>query len=314
MSKEAAQIAESAPADYKQYLSMKDTSEAPTAQSPVEEKAAPESDPVDPPQEKPKGLTDEEKSERKRRNEERRAQRWYEERGEMRAKMQAMEQELAGLKETRTQSPSRSKTDGKPTLRSFLESGEYKTFEEANEAFTEALTDYKLTQKEQEREVEKIVNERQSIMDNFAKRRSEYEKTHSDFNDAFDEVAKTLEGPNGEGTPVTEYLLKAKDGHELIHHLGNNPELLDSIVDLPFDEAIAELGALRKDLKSSPVQKETTPALPKAPRNLGARNVAPRSHEEVMRKAAEQAVTSGNPSAGFKEYLAASRAKQKANQ
>ena len=308
MSKQIAdQNAEAAPATYKDFLALSATS--PT-QSPVEEKAAPASEPETP--QEPKGLTDDEKAERKRRNDERRAQRWYEERGEMRAQLKSLQEELAQLKANRTPGQTPAKPQGVKTLQDFLNSGEHKTYEAAQEAYMDYKIEQVRGQIRQEEELKTSTRETETVLSAFDKARKDFASQHSDFDDAYEACTEALDGPNGEPTPVTTFLVKSKD-MALIHHLGNNPDLLENIAGLPHDEAIAELGALRKELKASPVPETVDkPVLPKAPRNLGARGTVPRTPEDVMRKAAEQAVTSGDPKAGFKEFRAASQAKRAA--
>src|SRR5438128_1532803 len=144
----AAQPSEPAPESFEQYQSLK--SAAVTGAPPATEELVPASEPEEPPQEQ-KPPTDEDKAERKRRNDDRRERKWWEQRGQMRAEMQQMRDELDRLKSEKTQSPSREE-DAEPTLKSFLESGKFPTYEAASEAHTKAVVKHALAQAESERQ------------------------------------------------------------------------------------------------------------------------------------------------------------------
>src|SRR5205809_5073308 len=147
MSKADQQTA-SAPENFEQYQSLR--SAAVPGAPPATEELVPASEPEEPPQEQ-KPTTDEQKADRKQRNDQRRERRWYEERGAIRAENRELRERLEKLEAAKEQSPT-PKEDAEPTLKSFLESGKYKTYEEASEAHTKAVVKHALAKVESERE------------------------------------------------------------------------------------------------------------------------------------------------------------------
>lgn len=254
-------------AGHEQYQSLKQSA-AGQATNPSETgKPAPDAEPEKEQQEQ-KGLTDQQKADRKRRNDERRAQRWYEERGAMRAELNQLRQELADLKgqsRTREDQP----VKGEPQFDTYLNSGKYRTWEEAQQAWMKDtaswLRDHISDQVRTETSRGSAEQDAETVRREFQKNIREFSRTHEDFQDAMDAVQEALDGPRGEGNPVTTYIVRSKDAPLLIYHLGNNPEILESLADMDPDDAIAELGAIRKELKArKPPDKET-------PSNDGAR-------------------------------------------
>src|SRR3989441_4692256 len=104
----------------------------------------------EPPQEQ-KPPSDEEKADRKQRNDQRRERRWFEERGAIRAENRELRERLERLEAAKEQSPT-PKENAKPALKQFLESGKYPTYELAQEAYTDAVTDWKLDKRDAERQ------------------------------------------------------------------------------------------------------------------------------------------------------------------
>lgn len=250
-----------------------------------------------------KGLTDEQKADRKKRNDERRERRWFEERGQMREQMRRLEQELSDLKANNGASRTREAATSVPPLKEYLASGKFKTYEDAVDARQADIADEIREEMRQERSAGSEEQNRQADARTFQKNIKEFTRTHEDFPDAFDAVREALDNNDGSGTPVTAYLVKAKDGAALIYHLGNNPELLEELSDMDPEDAIAELGAIRKELKGqkSPSPETHQPNTPKAPQRVAGRQTPPDS------LTAQRQATERNDFQGYRE---AKRARQ----
>jgi hypothetical protein len=288
---DAVQNAESATADltFSDFVAEKNTattSETPVETQPsLEDKAAPASEPETTTQET-KGLTDDEKADRKRRNDERRERRWYEERGEMRAQMKALESKLAELQANRGNAAAPQADDDEPVLQAYIDSGKYKTYEEAQQQWMRDSRKYVRDQIRAEESVREVHQTRETIKESFERNIREYKKTHPDFEDSFDAVRDALEGTHKTATPLTAYLVRAKDGVALIDHIGQRPALLESLASMPHDDAIAEIGAIRRELKAdkSPETTEVPETSARVPKTVRARGDVP-NHLQAMNKA-----------------------------
>jgi hypothetical protein len=280
------------PKDFAEYVSLKSQSESPTeAQSPVGTKPAPASEPAkEEQQEQPKELTDEEKANSRERYERRRERRWYEERGAMRAENQRLIEENAKLREQREQAAPQ--ITGKPLLKQFIDSGKYQTYEDAHEAFTDALTDWKADQREAERqtrEAERSVGDTRKAYQADVK---EFSKTHDDYEDVYGDVAAQLDSDGGRGNPLTAAILKSKNPASLIYHLGRNPDLLDDLGELAssgdYESALIRLGEIKASMtkgKVSVVKDE--PLTPKTPRTVQAKGSEVVNRDDRLRQAAD---------------------------
>jgi hypothetical protein len=172
-------------------------------------------------------------------------------------KAEALEQRLAALEATREgnpqpQSPASIPAD-KPRLDQF----------DSVEEFTDALTDWKLAQREKQQEAKA----QESVIQ--AKTREAREKYPDFDNIAFSsEVVGLIRQNPAVGNAVTESPIFAK----LAMHLGQNTEELARIVELTPYRAIAEIGKLEDKLSASKTATNTPkpPAqpLPKPPTQL----------------------------------------------
>ncbi len=164
-------------------------------------------------------------------------------------KAEALEARLAALEATRdgnppTQSPASIPAD-KPRL------DQYDSVEE----FTDALTDWKLAQREKQQEAKAQESAIQ------AKTREAREKYPDFDNIAFSsEVVGLIRQNPAVGNAVTESPIFAK----LAMHLGQNTEELARIVELTPYRAIAEIGKL-EDKLSAPKTATNTPKPPAQP-------------------------------------------------
>ena len=317
MSKEV--IAESSPAtetpaDFRSYLSLKGsvTQEKPAVGDKPEETAS-ESAPEKKPQER-KELTPEERSERDQRRNERKYEKMREAqiRAEERAAM--LEAELEKSRQKADPAPATKFTpEGKPKLDDFLKSGKFASYEEALDAHGEAMADWKMAERDRKAAIEASEKERQEIQSAYQDDLSKFGEDHEDFDEAY-EVVKDWLGM--EPNAISDAIMRSDSPAALIYHLGNlSAKDLNRLSSLPPSKALLELGKIAASFesKAAPVSDKPTPqALPKTPTALSARGTSPKTPDELMRKAAEKAVDSGDPGAGFKDFLAASQAKKKA--
>lgn len=319
--KTAAQNSESAtePESFEQYLSLK--SQSPTISDPPdeahslkEEKAAPDSDPDKETQEKTKELTDEAKAARKARNDRRREERWWEERGRMRAENDRLKREVEELRRPKPDSAPAARA-GKPSLQAFLDSGKFKTYEEAQEAYQDARDDWFRKQWEAEQEQKHASRTAQSderdIQRALKADIKDFVKTAKvdDFDDAYQVVVDALDNEDGQGNPITTRLLKSKNPAALIYHLGTNEAILDRLAELTASgdfvaatEYLGEIKAVLSSKKSAPPEKTeiSKEPPPRPPKTVGARGSVP-SRDDQLRAAAE--------ADDFQAFRKASRAK-----
>ena len=297
----AAQNTESAPADFGEYLALKSQtkteSSAPsvTAQPPAEEEPAPASEP-EIVQEPKTGLTDEEKAERKARNDKRREERWWEERGRLRAEKERLERELEEARAAKqTESAPVLPVQGKPTLKQFLDSGKFETYEEANEAYLDARDQYNRQLWESEQSQTKAEQEAQTVRKTFQAEVEQFSKTHDDWGDVFEAVKDALDGEEASGTPLTAAILKSKNSAALIYHLGKNEEALSELQSLSdsgdFPAALVLLGEIKASLSSTkakaPEPEKKNIDTPKPPKHVSGRGAAS-SRDDQLREAAEK--------------------------
>ena len=279
----AAQPSESAPESFEQYQSLK--SAAVTGAPPATEELVPASEPEEPPQEQ-KPATDEEKADRKQRNDQRRERRWFEERGAIRAENRELRERLERLEAAKEQSPT-PKENAKPALTTFLESGKFKTYEDAQEAFTDALTDFKFAQRESEREGKAAESSQREATKTFQKDVAQFSKTHDDFDDVFETVRDRLDQ---DALFLSDAIVRSENPAQLIYELGTNEELLDQLMDLTPQRAIMQLGKIAARLEGSkekaPAKEEIKTGKPKSPKTVAGRGQVV-GREERMKAAAD---------------------------
>lgn len=302
----AAQPSESAPESFEQYQSLKSAAvlDAPSSTEKVET----ESETAQEPPQEQKPPSDEEKADRKQRNDQRRERRWYEERGAIRAENRELRERLERLEAAKEQSPT-PKENAKPTLKTFLESGKFKTYEEAQEAYTDALTDFKFAQRESEREGKAAESSQRAAQTTFQQDVKQFSKTHDDFDETFELVRDRLDG---EALELSNAIVRGKNPAALIHYLGTHEDEMDELLDLKGDERLMQLGVIRASLtgkkelglaeRQAPAKEEIKTGKPKAPKTVAGRgNVVTR--DERMKAAAD--------ANDFTAFRAAARARDK---
>lgn len=149
--------------------------------------------------------------------------------------------------EEKPEATPKTQTDGKPKLEDF----------EHHEDYIEALTDWKLEQKQKEQEVKSreshLKNEYQKTIQSFQSKVAEFGKTHSDFQEVIEEVDDIPLSPG-----FREAVISSDLGPAVMYELAKNREELERINALSPLAAAKEIGKIEARLsKSSEPQKQT---------------------------------------------------------
>jgi len=140
---------------------------------------------------------------------------------------------------------------GKPKLEDF----------ETLEAYQEALTDWKLDQREAAKAVQSAEAQLQTAW-------SSSEKTARAAHADYDEIVQSVRAPEGPGVPAArQAMLEDGAGAEILYHLATHPDELKRIAALPPIAAVMAIGKLSAALAPSPAGngKPKAAALPKPP-------------------------------------------------
>lgn len=218
-----------------------------------------------------------------------------------RTKREALEAELAELKSAKPQWTGKDM----PTLKAFLDSGKFQSWEEAHDAFLEARDEWKAAKSqaaEQQKTHETVVETTRTA---FQESVSQWETDNpkANWGELFTLVAGTLDAENLE---LSDVISRSKNPAAIIGYLGQNEDVLEELAAASPKDALMLLGEIRSHVsksepKETPSQKQ--PDLPRAPRNLSARGDAPNS-AQAMKIAAD-----GDD---FKAFKAAKRANRSA--
>lgn len=182
-------------------------------------------------------------------------------------KLSVTEQELAYWKEqalkgnskaeTEVQAPAKQEANSKPKADDFT----------SYEDYTEALTDWKIEQREKERETKaketQVKTEYQKQVESFQSKVSEFAKTKDDFEDVISEVDDV---PLSLG--VSEAITSSENGPELMYELAKNKKELLRINALSPILAAREIGKIEARLaktESKPIPKTTKAPAPITP-------------------------------------------------
>jgi hypothetical protein len=127
--------------------------------------------------------------------------------------------------------------------------------------YLEALTDWKVEQREKDREAkartERVQSEQQKVAETYKARVSEFEKTHDDFHEVI-ESSQVVAGPT-----LVAAILDSDMGPAIAYELAKNEEEFERINSLSPLAAAREIGKLEAKLKSAqekPAAKTTTKA------------------------------------------------------
>ena len=180
---------------------------------------------------------------------------------------------LAGNQQAPIQAPVQMPLE-KPTLA---------TFNGDVEAYTDALTDWKLQQKE-------LLSHQQKIAQTYAEREANVKKAHADYDEViadFKEKYKYVKAPE-----INQYLAESDNGPAMFYYIANNTAEVDRILKLSPLHRLAELGKLEARLsapaakvapKVSAAPKPASPEKGSAPvtKNINDPNLSQREYREM---------------------------------
>jgi len=139
---------------------------------------------------------------------------------------------------------------GKPTREMF----------EHDDQYFEALSDYKVEQRLQEREV---LQEQRKLVDNYNTRAQEFAKERPDFFDIINDAADLIISPE------TAFIIqKSEVGPRLALHLAENPDVADKLNRLDATSRVYELGKIEARLTTQPKAKAEVKRVSSAPAPL----------------------------------------------
>ena len=156
-------------------------------------------------------------------------------------------------------SPASSEANSKPSLAQF--NGDV-------EAYTDALTEYKLNQKELARQQEQLIKEFQAKEEQLRKSDPDYDDIIEDFKDKY----KHVNAPE-----INQFIADSNVGPELFYHLANNHDIIDNLLKMSPLKRIATLGKLEDKLesKSTNSTKVQVPTVSKAPQPVSSEKGKP---------------------------------------
>jgi len=151
-----------------------------------------------------------------------------------------LKQQLAGApKPAAPEPPKAPEPPGKPKLH------DYPTLE----AYQEALTDWKLDQRESQRKAEAQQAEAQAAEQKIQAAWSKSEDTARTSHTDYDEVIQSVQAPEGPGVMAArQAMLEDEAGAEILYHLATHPEELSRIAAMSPVSAVREIGKLSATL------------------------------------------------------------------
>ena len=153
--------------------------------------------------------------------------------------------------------PATSAAAGKPKLEDF----------ETLEAYQEALTDWKLDEREHVRTVEHLkrqANEaQQKIQAEWSKRQRIAQQAHADYSD----VIESVDAPEGPGVADAIAALQEDEaGPEILYYLAKHPDDLKRIAALSARSAVLEIGKIAAIVAKPPAPENGKPKITGAPK------------------------------------------------
>lgn len=145
------------------------------------------------------------------------------------------------------QTESVSAPQGRPDPESF------KTYED----YVEALADWKVEQRMQQREA---ASKQETLQESYNRQIAEAQKAYSDFDEAIAEYDFHLMPRHAQ-----EALLHSDMGAHIAYHIANNPEIGDAISRLSPVQAALKIGELGLQLRSQTPRAKAAPKFTKAP-------------------------------------------------
>jgi hypothetical protein len=128
---------------------------------------------------------------------------------------------------------------------------------ESEDQYFEALSDWKVEQRLQERDIQQ---EQKKLVENYATRAQEFAKERPDFFDIINDASDLVIAPE------TAYIIqKSEVGPRLALHLAENPDVADRLNAMDATSRVYELGKLESKLTSQPKAKVEPKRVSNAP-------------------------------------------------
>jgi hypothetical protein len=148
-------------------------------------------------------------------------------------------------------------TAGKPKLENF----------ETLEAYQEALTDFKLDERERARQAQDAERQAreaaQKIQTEWSRRQRAAQQSHDDYDDVIDAV-KAPEGPGV--AAARQAMLEDEAGPEILYWLAKHPDDLQRIAALSPVSAVREIGKIAASVAKPPAPDNGKPRITGAPK------------------------------------------------
>lgn len=131
---------------------------------------------------------------------------------------------------------------------------------ETDEQYLEALSDYKVNQRLNEREV---LRQQQALVENYNTRAKEFAKERPDFFNIIEDASDLVIAPE------TAYIIQSSEqGPKIALYLAENPDEADRLNRLDATRRVYELGKLESKLTTSVVKKIETKKVSTAPQPM----------------------------------------------
>lgn len=170
--------------------------------------------------------------------------------------------------------PATTPQPGRPKLSDYTDKigATYTSWEEAQEAHSEAVADWKYDQRESQREAKETERAQKDAQ---ARTVQEQEKRLTGARRKYEDFDETALSKDLElnGTQV-DYVRRRADGFDVLYYLGKNPQDAERILQLEDpDDVVAEMNAISRKLKTPPAVKKET-SVPEPPRKVGGKTPA----------------------------------------
>jgi hypothetical protein len=239
------------PDDFRAYVKWRETGALPPKEETPPATAVAEEQPqvkTEPPSEADDSTESEEEAERQRPNgRSRRIDKLTKENEQLRRESEQLRAQYAKFVEQQAKpaaEPAKpAEPSGKPRLH------DYPTLE----AYQEALTDWKINQREAAKEAEaaNAAAERAA-----AKLQTDWQNSETAARTAhpdYDEIVQSVRAPDGPGVPaMRQALLEDEAGAEILYYLGQHPDEMTKIAAMPLASAAKEIGKLAVKLAPAP--------------------------------------------------------------
>ena len=191
----------------------------------------------------------------------------------------------ARLKELESQLQPKQVDDGKPRPEQYSDAFEY------NEALTEYKINQRMEQKEREAEQARLQEQRLNQAKTFAEREQAVRAELPDYDDMIASSDVMI------SDQVKDAILESDIGPKIIYHLAENPEIAEKINKMSLVNALKEVGKIEARLEKAPESKAEVKAVEvsKAPRPISPLKSMSASGEVPMD-------SNGNFNGSFRQY------------